>query len=62
LRQLIFDFPGLWTDIKVFVLEGWDPWTDSFGDQLGDSVYAAFNIQEAVLLANHREFKNGLIM
>ncbi|KAH8830424.1 spermidine synthase [Flagelloscypha sp. PMI_526] len=53
---------GLWTDIKVFVLEGWDPWTDSFGDQLGDSVYAAFNIQEAVLLANHREFKNGLII
>ncbi|RXW21959.1 hypothetical protein EST38_g3914 [Candolleomyces aberdarensis] len=43
---------GVWTHDKVAVLPGEEPLKDSFGTPLGDSIYSAFTLQEAVRFVN----------
>ena len=58
---------GVWTHDNVQVLDEL-PISDSFGVQLGDSIYSAFTLQEAVRLVNStmtgkkEEWRNALIM
>ena len=54
---------GVWLDGMVYMLDGQQPEMDSFGTPLGDSIYSAFVLQEAVRLVNStRKMKEGLIM
>ncbi|KAL1761582.1 S-adenosyl-L-methionine-dependent methyltransferase [Schizophyllum commune] len=41
---------GVWVGSRVRTIEGVPPLRDSFGAPLGDSIYATFNVQEAVRL------------
>lgn len=43
-------------------MEGEDPVKDASGEPLGDSIYATFNLQEAVLLAKQHKFQTSLMM
>ena len=58
---------GVWTHNNVHVLDE-PPISDSFGIPLGDSIYSAFVLQEAVRLVNsttagkREEWQNALIM
>ena len=58
---------GVWTHGNVQVLDE-PPISDSFGIRLGDSVYSAFVLQEAVRLVNSttagkkEEWGNALVM
>lgn len=58
---------GVWTHDNVQVL-GEPPISDSFGVPLGDSIYSAFILQEAVRLVNStttgrkEKWRNALIM
>ncbi|RDB19898.1 hypothetical protein Hypma_012759 [Hypsizygus marmoreus] len=59
---------GVWMGAKVHVLDDEPPVHDSFGTQLGDSIYATFVLQEAVRLVNSTQkgkaglWENGLII
>ena len=57
---------GVWLYDKVHLLNGQQPEIDSLGTPLGDSIYAAFVLQEAVRLVNSTrrmdKMKQGLIM
>jgi len=59
---------GVWTHDNVRVLDDKPPISDSFGNLLGDSIYSAFVLQEAVRLVNsttagkEEEWRNALIM
>ncbi len=57
---------GVWLYDNVYMLDGHQPVLDSFGTPLGDSIYAAFVLQEAVRLINStrktEKLKEGLIM
>lgn len=57
---------GVWLYDKVYMLDGQQPEKDSFGTPLGDSIYAAFVLQEAVRLVNSTrrtdKMKQALIM
>ena len=57
---------GVWMYDKIHVLDNQLPVTDSYGTYLGDSIYAAFTLQEAVRLVNSTgkadKMKEGLIM
>ncbi|TFK71758.1 spermidine synthase [Pluteus cervinus] len=59
---------GVWTDQKVMVIDDQKPVFDSEGKPLGDSIYAAFVLQEAVRFVQSpssgksRKFTNGLII
>ncbi|KAF8351198.1 spermidine synthase [Amanita rubescens] len=54
---------GVWLYDKVYILDGHQPVLDSFGAPLGDSIYAAFVLQEAVRLVDTtRKTKEGLII
>ncbi|KAG6830315.1 hypothetical protein H0H92_001250 [Tricholoma furcatifolium] len=62
---------GVWMDSKVNVLEHKAPPLDSFGTPLGDSIYSAFVLQEAVRLVDGKKKKkkekdslpvNGLVI
>lgn len=57
---------GVWLYDKVYMLDGQQPEMDSLGTPLGDSIYAAFVLQEAVRLVNSTrktdKLKQGLIM
>ncbi|KAL1738465.1 S-adenosyl-L-methionine-dependent methyltransferase, partial [Schizophyllum fasciatum] len=41
---------GVWTGARARTVDGVPPLRDSFGNPLGDSIYATFNLQEAVRL------------
>ena len=41
---------GVYVGSYVYTLDGAPPLRDSFGAPLGDSIYATFNVQEAVRL------------
>lgn len=54
---------GVWLYDKIYMLDGHQPLLDSFGTPLGDSIYPAFILQEAVWLVDRTEkLKEGLIM
>ena len=59
---------GVWTHDNVRVLDDEPPISDSFGIFLGDSIYSAFVLQEAVRLVNsttvgkEEDWRNALIM
>jgi hypothetical protein len=59
---------GVWTHDNIRVLDDEPPISDSFGVLLGDSIYSAFVLQEAVRLVNstragkEEEWRNALIM
>jgi hypothetical protein len=59
---------GVWTHDKVQVLDDEQPLTDLAGEPLGDSIYSAFVLQEAVRLVNSTKtgkagaWKNALVM
>lgn len=59
---------GVWTHDKVAVLPGEEPVKDTFGTFLGDSIYSAFTLQEAVRLVNSTakgkkgRWQNALVM
>jgi hypothetical protein len=59
---------GVWLGKNVATIGAEPPVVDSFGTQLGDSIYSTFVLQEAVRLVNSTErgkggsLKNGLIM
>ena len=59
---------GVWMGAKVGVLDDQPPILDSFGTQLGDSIYSAFVLQEAARLINNTKkgqagsLQNALIM
>ncbi|KAF8639772.1 hypothetical protein AX17_001032 [Amanita inopinata Kibby_2008] len=59
---------GVWMYDRVHILGGEQPITDSYGTYLGDSIYAAFVLQDAVRLVNNTErgkaelLKEGLII
>lgn len=59
---------GVWIGKKVITIGDKPAVFDSFGTQLGDSIYSTFVLQEAVRLINSTargksdSLKNGLIM
>lgn len=55
---------GVWMYDNVQVINNERPITDSYGAYLGDSIYPAFILQEAVRLVNstNGNMKEGLIM
>ncbi|KAG5654629.1 hypothetical protein H0H81_011604 [Sphagnurus paluster] len=46
---------GVWTRSKVYLLDDEEPVRDSFGTELGDSIYSTFVLQEAVRLIDSTE-------
>lgn len=53
---------GVWIDDKVHTLDDSPAYTDGNGTPLGDSIYAAFVLQEAVRLNAAVDAKNALVM
>jgi len=59
---------GVWMGAKVAAIDNTPPITDSYGTPLGDSIYSAFVLQEAVRLVNSTPkgekgtWENALVM
>lgn len=56
---------GVWTHERVVTIDDAPPFLDSQGEPLGDSIYSAFNLQEAARLADNikgGKAENALIM
>ncbi|KZP20218.1 S-adenosyl-L-methionine-dependent methyltransferase [Athelia psychrophila] len=53
---------GVWIDDKVHTLDDSPAYTDGNGTPLGDSIYAAFVLQEAVRLNAAVDAKNALVI
>ncbi|KAF9268195.1 S-adenosyl-L-methionine-dependent methyltransferase [Marasmius fiardii PR-910] len=50
---------GVWMGKRVHTIDGFAPVKDSHGSRLGDSIYGAFNLQEAARLVERGEKKKG---
>lgn len=50
---------GVWINKKVETIGNVEPVRDSNNNPLGDSIYAAFVLQEAGLLVNNTKIRNG---